>query len=82
MPRAKTVGFAISVDLLPDLDLVVNEYAGGNRSEFLRLAVRKFRAQMMAERLTSLRAQAAAERGGKTYTAEDVRALVAKSRQQ
>ena len=35
MARAETVGFAIPEDMLPDLGIVINEFAGGNRSEFL-----------------------------------------------
>ena len=34
MARAKTIGFAIPEDLLPDLEIVINEFTGGNRSEF------------------------------------------------
>ena len=78
MSRAKTVGFAIPEEMLPDLELVINEFAGGNRSEFLRVAVRHFRSRMMAERMADLRAQAKAERGGKTYTVAEVNALVRK----
>jgi|GEM_PF-2745923 hypothetical protein len=35
MARAKTIGFAIPEDLLPDVEIVINEFTGGNRSEFL-----------------------------------------------
>ena len=76
MSRAKTVGFAIPEDMLPDLEIVINEFAGGNRSEFLRVAVRHFRSRMMAERMKSIRAQAKADRGGRTYTNAEVMTLV------
>jgi Arc/MetJ-type ribon-helix-helix transcriptional regulator len=76
MARAKTVGFAIPEDMLPDLEIVINEFAGGNRSEFLRVAVRHFRSHMMAERMKSIRAQLREERGGRTYTNAEVMALV------
>ena len=77
MARAKTVGFALPEEMLPDLDTVVNEFAGGNRSEFLRIAVRHYRAQMMANRMADLRARAKTEMGGKSYSAAEVRELVA-----
>lgn len=77
MTRAKTVGFALPEDMLDDLNAVVNEFADGNRSEFLRIAVRHYRAKMMATRMTDLRARAKAQRGGKTYTADEVREMVA-----
>jgi metal-responsive CopG/Arc/MetJ family transcriptional regulator len=35
MARAKTVGFTIPEDMLPDLEIVINEFAGSNRSEFV-----------------------------------------------
>jgi Arc/MetJ-type ribon-helix-helix transcriptional regulator len=77
MARAKTVGFALPEEMLADLDIVVTEFAGGNRSEFLRIAVRHYRAQMMANRMAALRAEAKAQRGGRTYTADEVRVMVA-----
>jgi Arc/MetJ-type ribon-helix-helix transcriptional regulator len=77
MARAKTVGFALPEDMLDDLEAVVNEFADGNRSEFLRIAVRHYRAKMMADRMAALRAEAKAQRGGRTYTADEVRVMVA-----
>jgi Arc/MetJ-type ribon-helix-helix transcriptional regulator len=78
MARAKTVGFALPEEMIADLDIVVTEFAGGNRSEFLRIAVRHYRAQMMANRLAALRAEAKAQMGGKSYSADEVRELVAR----
>jgi Arc/MetJ-type ribon-helix-helix transcriptional regulator len=77
MARAKTVGFALPEEMLADLDIVVTEFADGNRSEFLRIAVRHYRAKMMADRMAALRAEAKAQRGGRTYTADEVRVMVA-----
>lgn len=62
--------------MLPDLEIVSNEFAGGNRSEFLRVAVRHFRSRMMAERLKSIRAQGKADRGGRIYSNAEVMTLV------
>jgi len=76
VPRVKALLFAVPEDVLPDLEIVSNEFAGGNRSEFLRVAVRHFRSRMMAERLKSIRAQGKADRGGRIYSNAEVMALV------
>lgn len=76
MARAKTVGLSLPEEMLPDLELVINEFADGNRSEFLRIAVRHFRSRMMAKRMSELRAQLRAERGGRSYTDDEIMALV------
>jgi len=77
MARAKTTGFSLPEDMQADLEMVVNEFAGGNRSEFLRMAVREFKGRMLAQRLSTIRAQARAEVNGATYTPEQVRSIVA-----
>ena len=76
--HAKTVGFAIDDDLRPDLEAVVQRYAGGNRSEFLRVAVRRYKADLLRERLAQVRDQAHAALGGKLYSHDEVLALVDK----
>lgn len=73
---AKTVGIAISDDLRPALDEVVEHFGGGNRSEFLRLAVRDYQRRMRLERMHALRDEARAERGGRRYTPDEVQALI------
>ena len=76
---ATTVGFAIDDELRPDLDAVVQRFAGGNRSEFLRVAVRRYTADMLRERLIDTREEARAERGGRIYSQDEVLALIADS---
>lgn len=73
---AKTVGIAVSDDLRPALDEVVEHFGHGNRSEFLRLAVRDYQARLRLERLHSLREEARAERGGRRYSREEILDLV------
>jgi metal-responsive CopG/Arc/MetJ family transcriptional regulator len=75
--HSKTVGFAIDETIRPDLDAVVQRYAGGNRSEFLRVAVRRYKADMLRERLFSIREEARTERGGKVFSHDEVLALIA-----
>ena len=76
---AKTVGIAVSDDLRPALDEVVAHFGHGNRSEFLRLAVRDYQGRLRLERLHALREAARAERGGRRYSTDEVLALVQES---
>lgn len=73
---AKTVGIAIADDLRPALDEVVEHFGHGNRSEFLRLAVRDYQGRMRLDRMHALRDQARAERGGRRYSTDEVLALI------
>lgn len=73
---AKTVGIAVAEDLRPALDEVVDHFGHGNRSEFLRLAVREYQARLHLERLHSVRERARTERGGAIYSADEVLALI------
>lgn len=73
---AKTVGIAVADELRAALDEVVEHYGRGNRSEFLRLAVRDYQGRLRLERLHAIREQARAERGGRRYTSDEVRELI------
>lgn len=73
---AKTVGIAIADDLRPALDEVVDHFGHGNRSEFLRLAVRDYQGRLRLERLHAVRETARAERGGRRYSTDEVLALI------
>lgn len=73
---AKTVGIAISDELRPALDEVVEHFGHGNRSEFLRLAVRDYQGRLRLERMHALRERARAERGGRRYSTDEVLALI------
>ncbi|WP_458040600.1 MULTISPECIES: hypothetical protein [Bacteria] len=76
MMGAKTVGIAVADDLRPALDAVVEHFGHGNRSEFLRLAVRDFHGRLRLERMHALREQARVERGGRRYSADEVLGLI------
>jgi Arc/MetJ-type ribon-helix-helix transcriptional regulator len=73
---AKTVGFAIADEDRELLEELVAEYGGGNRSEFLRYAIRKVARDRIAERMAKLQAEARAEMGGKVYTTKETQALI------
>lgn len=76
MRVAKTVGIAVADELRPALDEVVEHFGGGNRSEFLRIAVRDYQARLRLERMHELRQRARADRGARTHSAEEVLALI------
>lgn len=73
---ARTVGIAIADELRPALDEVVAYFGHGNRSEFLRLAVRDYQGRLRLERMHALRDQARDERGGRRYSSDEVLALI------
>ena len=73
---AKTVGIAVADDLRPALDEVVAYFGHGNRSEFLRLAVRDYQGRLRLERMHLLRDRARAERGGRRHSADEVLELI------
>lgn len=72
---AQTVGFAVADDDRPMLDRLVERYGHGNRSEFLRVAMRVMAAEERAERLRELQAQAHAQ-VGRVLAADEVNDLV------
>lgn len=76
---AKTVGIAVSSELREALDEVVEHYGHGNRSEFLRLAVREYQGRLRLERLHAIRQSARDERAGRRYSTEEVLALIRES---
>jgi len=76
---AQTVGFAIDPELRPGLNEVVEHYGHGNRSEFLRVAVKEFQARLRLERLHALRDEARQERAGRILSADEVMELIQRS---
>jgi Arc/MetJ-type ribon-helix-helix transcriptional regulator len=76
--RAKTVGFAIAEEDRALLEELVAEYGGGNRSEFLRYAMKKIARDRLAERLARLQLEAREDMGGKVYTPQETQALIKK----
>lgn len=73
---SRTVGIAIADDLRPALDEVVDHFGHGNRSEFLRLAVRDYQGRLRLERMHALRDEARAERAGRRFSTDEVLALI------
>ena len=73
---AKSVGFAVTDEDMPLLDELVEEFGGGNRSEFLREAMRVMRHEMRAKRLRALQAETKAALGGRLLTRTEVDDLI------
>jgi Arc/MetJ-type ribon-helix-helix transcriptional regulator len=80
--RAKTVGFAIADEDRELLDQLVDEFGGGNRSEFLRVAMRRMRHEMLAQRFREIQKEAHELEGGRVLTEDEVLALVKQVSQQ
>jgi Arc/MetJ-type ribon-helix-helix transcriptional regulator len=73
---AQTVGFAVADNDRPLLERLVERFGHGNRSEFLRVAMRVMAAEERAERLRDIQARTHAQTG-RVYTAAEVNELVA-----
>ena len=73
---AQTVGFAVADNDRALLDRLVERYGHGNRSEFLRVAMRVMAAEERAERLRDIQARTHAQTG-RVYTADEVHDLIA-----
>lgn len=72
---AVTVGFAIAEEDKALLEDLVEHFAGGNRSEFLRLAMKRMARDRFAKRLSDIQDMAHAELNGKVYSTEDIVAM-------
>lgn len=71
---AETVGFAVQEEDRPELDRLVDHFGGGNRSKFLREAIKVMAIQERAERLRRFQARAH-EQTGRVWSADEVNAL-------
>lgn len=74
--RAKTVGFAIADEDRALLETLVNKYGNGNRSEFLRVAMKTMARLEFAERFDALRGDLRAEMAGKVYSPDEIEGLI------
>jgi Arc/MetJ-type ribon-helix-helix transcriptional regulator len=74
----KTVGFSIASSDMPRLDRLVEKYGHGNRSEFLREAMRQMEVVDRAQRLQHLQAIGTAHSADRGVTLDDVNAIVDK----
>jgi Arc/MetJ-type ribon-helix-helix transcriptional regulator len=73
---AVTVGFAIAESDRALLDELVDFYAQGNRSEFLRLAIKRMERDRFAQRMQDLQAEVREQLGGKVLSQQEIANLV------
>lgn len=74
--RAKTVGFAIAEEDRELLDQLVQEFGAGNRSEFLRVAMRRMKHDLLARRFRDLQQEAHDLVSGRVLSEDEVVDLV------
>lgn len=79
----RPVSFAVEEDEIALLEELSKEFGGGNRSEFLRVAMAEFKEKLRKQKLErnrkgmeELHSRAVAERGGKVYTTEETLRLI------
>lgn len=69
---AKSIGFAVADEDAPLLKQLVEHYGHGNRSEFLRAAMKRMRHEMFAERMRVLQGEIREDLGGRVVSADEV----------
>lgn len=77
--RAKTVGFAIADSDRELLDRLVDHFGAGNRSEFLRVAMRRLEHERLAERFVETKQLINTELGGKVLNDVEIDELIARA---
>jgi Arc/MetJ-type ribon-helix-helix transcriptional regulator len=77
--RAKTVGFAISDSDRELLERLVEHYGAGNRSEFLRVAMKRLEHERLAQRFVETKNQITKELGGKVLSDAEIDELIAQA---
>lgn len=68
---ARSISFAVEEADLPLLQELSDAFGGGNRSEFLRVAMTEFKKKLRFQQMNELSDEAREERGGKVYTTEE-----------
>lgn len=71
-----TVGFAIADEDREELNELVDYFGHGNRSEFLRVAMKRLRREKMAQNLQRIQAQMRQDMGGRVVSPEEVTEMV------
>lgn len=77
--RAKTVGFAIADSDRELLDRLVDHFGAGNRSEFLRVAMRRLEHERLAERFSETKQLINKELRGKVLNDVEIDDLIARA---
>jgi Arc/MetJ-type ribon-helix-helix transcriptional regulator len=72
----RTIGFAVAEEDEPRLERLVRKFGGGNRSAFLREAMRRMEVIERAERLSELQAYGAERSAAAGLSPDDAVAVV------
>lgn len=73
---ARPISFAVEDEDIPLLEELATEFGGGNRSEFLRVAMKEFKKKLRFQQMEELHAEMLKERGGKVYSTEETLRLI------
>lgn len=73
---ARPISFAVEDEDIPLLEELATEFGGGDRSEFLRVAMKEFKKKLRFRQMEELHAGMLKERGGKVYTTEETLSLI------
>ncbi|GAA4381069.1 hypothetical protein [Agromyces bauzanensis] len=73
---AHTIGFAVADEDRARLDALVERFGHGNRSEFLRVAMRRMQHDLFAERVQLIQQRGRRDMGGRVLSPDEVRELV------
>jgi len=73
-----TAYFSVAGNDLDLLERLANHYAGGDRSEFLRIAMKRMERDWIVQRLTETRKQIDKDLGGKVIGRDEVEGLIKK----
>lgn len=73
--RAKTVGFAIADEDRKSLEELVEYFGGGNRSEFLRVAMKKMRRELFAQKFNAIQSEIKDEIQGRVFSEKEILAI-------
>lgn len=73
---ARPISFAVEETDIALLQELADAFGNGNRSEFLRVAMKEFKKKLRVQQMNDLHAEMLEERGGKVYTTEETLKLI------
>lgn len=73
---SRPISFAVEESDLELLEKLAEAFGAGNRSEFLRVAMKDYQKKLRFREMEQLSVQATAERGGKVFSTEETLNLI------
>ncbi len=68
---ARPISFAVEESDIALLQELSDAFGNGNRSEFLRVAMKEFKKKLRFQQMNDLSAEAREERGGRVFSTEE-----------